>query len=281
MAYLDILSTLTYLLLAFALFFIGKMAYALFNRTINVNHELLENDNVAFGASLVGYYAGLITAIGGAIVGPSNGMLNDIIDISIYGLLAIVLLNLSAKFNDKFVFKGFFINKEIFTDRNLGTGILEGANYFSTGLIVYGAVIGEGGGILSAVIFWAVAQVLFFLASKIYNLITPYNIHEEIEKDNVAVGIGYAGALIAIAYLIKVGIEAEYTTLTDHMFTVVIDTSIGFIFLPIARFLTDKILLPTRNLTDEIVNQIHPNVGAALIEAFAYIGGAVLIGWTL
>ena len=86
MAYLDILSTLTYLLLAFALFFIGKMAYSLFNRTINVNHELLENDNVAFGASLVGYYAGLITAIGGAIVGPSNGMVTDIIDISIYGL---------------------------------------------------------------------------------------------------------------------------------------------------------------------------------------------------
>ena len=34
-------------------------------------------------------------------------------------------------------------------------------------------------------------------------------------------------------------------------------------------------------LTDEIINQEKPNVGAALVEAFAYIGGSVLITWAL
>ncbi|MFT7149322.1 MAG: hypothetical protein ACI82Q_001181, partial [Nonlabens sp.] len=60
-----------------------------------------------------------------------------------------------------------------------------------------------------------------------------------------------------------------------------IDVAIGLAFLPLARFLTDKILLPGRNLTDEIVNQEKPNNGAALVEAFAYIGGSVLITWAL
>ncbi len=281
MSLLEILSTLTYLALAFILFFIGKMVYGLFHKNVNVNHELVENDNVAFSTSMVGYYAGLVTAIGGAIIGPSYGMIDDIINISIYGLLAILLLNISAKLNDKIIFSRFFMSKEILTDRNLGTGIIEAANYFSTGLIIYGAVIGEGGGIFTAIIFWAIAQALFFLATKIYNLITPYDIHEEIEKDNVAVGVGYAGALIAIAFLIKTGIQGDFSNYLDQLFTLGIDTTIGFLFLPIARFLTDKILLPTRNLTDEIVNQEKPNVGAALIEAFAYIAGAVLISWTL
>ncbi|MGB0430471.1 MAG: DUF350 domain-containing protein [Bacteroidia bacterium] len=278
---LEVLSTLTYIAIAFVLFFIGKIAFGLFNKNINVNRELVDNDNVAFSTSMVGYYAGLITALGGAIIGPSFGMLDDMMNIGIYGLLAIVLLNISAKINDKLVFSKFFMSKEILTDRNLGTGIIEAANYFSTGLIIYGAVIGEGGGIITAVAFWAIAQVLFFAAAKVYNLITPYDIHDEIEKDNVAVGIGYAGALIAIAFLIKTGIEGDFESWFDHLLTVGIDVSIGFVFLPLARFLTDKILLPTRNLTDEIVNQEHPNVGAALIEAFAYIGGAVLISWTL
>lgn len=277
----EVLNTLTYLASAFLLFFIGKMAYGIFNKNVNVNRELVDNDNVAFSTSMVGYYAGLVTALGGAIIGPSNGMINDLINIGIYGFLAIILLNISAKINDKFIFSGFFMSKEILTDRNLGTGIIEAANYFSTGLIIHGAVTGQGGGIITAVVFWAVAQVLFFLAAKVYNLITPYNIHEEIEKDNVAVGVGYAGALIAIAFLIKTGIKGDFESWYDHFLTLGIDVSIGFVFLPIARFLTDKILLPTRNLTDEIVNQEHPNVGAALVEAFAYIGGAVLISWTL
>jgi hypothetical protein len=47
------------------------------------------------------------------------------------------------------------------------------------------------------------------------------------------------------------------------------------------RFITDKILLPGQNLTDEIINQEKPNIGAALVEAFAYIGGSVLITWCL
>ncbi|MEM7109994.1 MAG: DUF350 domain-containing protein, partial [Bacteroidota bacterium] len=38
---------------------------------------------------------------------------------------------------------------------------------------------------------------------------------------------------------------------------------------------------PGQNLTDEIVNQEDPNCGAALVEAFAYIGGSVLITWAL
>jgi len=277
----DFLNTLTYLGAAFILFLIGKFSYKLIHRSTDVNHVLLEDDNVAFAASMVGYYAAIICTIGGALIGPQADILSDLIDIFSYGLLAIVLLHISAFINEKLLFTKFNIRKEIITDRNLGTGVIEGANYLATGLIVYGAIIGEGGGYLTAIAFWALAQVLFWLASRLYQLITPYDIHAEIEKDNVAVGIGLAGALIAIALLIKTGIQADFESWTGSLLTVAIDTTAGFIFLPVARFLTDKILLPTRNLTDEIVNQEHPNVGAALIEAFAYIGGAVLIGWAL
>ena len=49
--------------------------------------------------------------------------------------------------------------------------------------------------------------------------------------------------------------------------------------LPIVRFLTDKVLLPTVRLTDEIANQEVPNVGAAFIEALSYIGAALVISW--
>jgi len=277
----EILNTLTYLGAAFVLFLIGKFTFKITHPKLDVNHVLLEDDNVAFAASMTGYYAAIICVLGGAIIGPQSDILTELIDIFSYGLLAIVLLQVSAIINERLLFPKFNIKKEILTDRNLGTGVIEGANYLATGIILYGAIIGEGGGYHTALAFWIIAQVLFWLASKLYQVITPYNIHEEIEKDNVAVGVGFAGALIAIALLIKTGIQGDFVSWQESLFTIAIDTSAGFILLPLARFLTDKILLPTRSLTDEIVNQEHPNVGAALIEAFAYIGGAVLISWSL
>ena len=57
----------------------------------------------------------------------------------------------------------------------------------------------------TAIAFWALGQTVLVLVGKYYNLITNYNIHEHIEKDNVAVGIGFAGALIGIGNLLARG----------------------------------------------------------------------------
>ena len=151
----------------------------------------------------------------------------------------------------------------------------------ANGLIVYGAIIGEDGNLITALGTWAFAQLLFIAAAKVYNFVLPYNIHEHIEKDNVAVGIGYGGALVAFANIIRFASQTEFETWQDHLLTIGIDAAAGFLLIPAMRLVTDKILLPGRNLTDEIVNQEHPNNGAALIEAFAYIGGSVLICFTL
>jgi uncharacterized membrane protein YjfL (UPF0719 family) len=188
--------------------------------------------------------------------------------------------------NDKIILRKFSIKKEIITDRNVGTGIIEGAVAISSGLIIYGAITGEtdygyGFSILSAVVFWAAGQVAMFIISLIYQLITPYDVHEHIEKDNVAVGIGFAGVLIAVANLIRFGLYGDFEgwgyTFAEAGFELVL----GIILLPVMRLITDKILLPGQKLTDEIINQEKPNIGAAVIEAFAYIGGSVLITWCM
>jgi len=275
----SLIETVAYLASAFVLFFIGKIAYQLVHRKIDVKEELVKKDNLAFSLAQTGYYIGLLLSIGGAIVGESAGLIPDLIDIGIYGLLSIVLLNLSVIINDKILLARFSVYKEIVEDQNAGTGIVEAASAIGTGLIILGAVYGEGGGIETAVAFWLAGQLALILTSKVYNIIVPYNIYEHIEKDNVAVGIGTAGAMIAIANLIRDAIMHDFTDWGSMFIDMGIDIGVGLIFLPIVRFLTDKILLPGEKLTDEIVNQEKPNIGAAIIEAFAYIGGSILITW--
>ena len=280
-----LLTTLTYIAVSFLLFFIGKMVYQLFHPKVKVAYELVENDNLAFAFAHVGYFIGLLLAIGSVMLGESEGLVNDLMGIGIYGLLSIVLLNLSLIINDKIILSNFDLKKEIFDDKNVGTGIVEGANAIATGLVVMGAITGEGygelGPIVNVLVYWILGQVILFVTSKIYNLMTSYDVHDHIERGNIAVAVGYSGAIIAIGNLINNALAHDFDswmiTIQDVGFNVIV----GFAFLPIARFLTDKILLPGQKLTDEIVNQEDPNVGAAIVEAFAYVGGSMLIVWAL
>jgi uncharacterized membrane protein YjfL (UPF0719 family) len=139
-----LLTTLTYIAVSFLLFFIGKIAYQLFHPRVKVAYELVENDNLAFAFAHVGYFIGLLLSIGSVMLGESEGLVNDLMGIGIYGLLSIVLLNLSLIINDKIILSNFDLKKEIFDDKNVGTGIVEGANAIATGLVVMGAITGEG-----------------------------------------------------------------------------------------------------------------------------------------
>ena len=278
--------SITYILTAFFMFYIGKLAYGLFNRKIIVKNELVEKDNFAFAIAHTGYFIGLLLAIGAAIVGPSKGLMTDVTEIAFYGFLAIILLNLSMFINDKIILRKFSVYKEIIEDRNEGTGVVEAASAIGSGLIIYGAVTGESdggllGGFISAVLFWFVGQIVLIISAKIYNMWISYDVFEEIEKDNRAVGIAFAGVMIAMANIVRFAISGDFNSYLESLQNISFDIVIGLIMLPILRFLTDKILLPGQKITDELVNQEKPNMGVGLIEAFAYIGGSVLITWCL
>lgn len=281
MTYIDAtLTTVVYLASSFVLFFIGKYLYQFIHK-YNVKDELVEKDNLAFALAHTGYFAGLVLSIGGIMMGETAGLLTDLIYIGIYGCIALVLLNLSIIINDRVILRKFSVKKEIAEDQNAGTGVVEGASAIATGLIIMGSVYGEGGGIGTMLIYWVIGQVLLIGTAYVYNWITPFDIYEHIEKDNVAVGVGMAGAIIAIGNLIRHGLMHDFESWEITAEYIAIDAGIGLVFLPIARLVADKILLPGRSLTDELINQEKPNIGAGIIEAFAYVGGSVLICWSL
>jgi len=276
-----ILSSLVYLAACFVVFVAGYLVFILFRRSYNIKDELVEKDNAAFALVLCGYYLGLTFSIGGVIAGPSAGMESDLIDILVYGPLAILLLNLSALINDRFILSEFDIRKEILQDQNCGTGVVEFAVFVATGLNIFGALYGQGGSVFTAIAFWALGQTVLVLIGKYYNLITQYNIHEQIEKDNVAVGIGFAGALIGIGNLLRAASAEHFISWEANLITFGLYMVVGLILLPVARILTDRILLPGRSLADELVNQVKPNQGAAFLEASSYIGASFLITWCI
>lgn len=277
---LDDLVTAIVLVIAFyILFFIGKLVNDLLHKEYNLTYELVERDNPALSLAVAGYYLGLALSIGGALAGPGLGLVDDLIDLFVYGLLAIVLLNLSWFICDKIILRKFKISDELIRDQNQGTGAVSFGISVASGLIIFGSVTGQGGNIWTASVFWLIGQIMLILASLVYNLMIPYDIHEQIEKDNVAAGVGFAGCLVSIGIVVGLAAERDFQSWEDDLAAFAAIALSGLVMLPLVRLLTDKVLLPTVNLTDEIANQEKPNTGAAYIEAVSYIAAAFVISW--
>ncbi len=278
-----------YFIVFFILFFAGKLCYNLLHRDFNLSIELVENDNPAVSLAVTGYYAGLVIALGGTIVGPSHGLTKDLIDLTRYGLLSILLLNLSTYLCDWVILYRFKIKDELLRDRNQGTGAVLFGTSMASGFVIYGAVSGMGGGMDTAVVFWAMGQLLLLIVSKVYNFILPFDIHTEIEKDNVAAGVAFSGALIAMGVVLGLAAEGDFISWSENITTFITYAITGLVSLPFIRMLTDALLVPGVKLSDEItglrkdksIETRGPNVGAAYIEAFSYIAGAFIIFWCI
>jgi uncharacterized membrane protein YjfL (UPF0719 family) len=276
-----ILSSCILIIFFYLIFYIGKIVHGMIHRSYDLNDELVEKDNPALALSVAGYYAGLVFALGGCLVGPSHGLISDLIDLVIYGFTAIILLNLSWFVCDLLILRHFHVIDELIRDQNQGTGAVSCGVSIASGLIIYGAISGEGGNVWTAITFWCIGQIMLILAGWMYNWITPYSIHKEIEKDNVAAGVSFAGALIAMGIIVGLSAEGDFESWGKDLPRFIYISAIGLVLLPIIRYLTDKVLFPTQTITDEIANQDVPNVGVAYIEAFSYIAGAFIIYWTV
>ncbi|MCG8858496.1 DUF350 domain-containing protein [Tenacibaculum finnmarkense] len=282
---IEIVHSFGYILSGFVIFILGKIAYKMLHPSINIQDELVEKDNFAFIISYVGYFTALIIVIGGAIIGETAGFITDILQIFSYGIIAILLLLLSAWISNKLILNKFDLKKEIITDQNEGAGVIEAAIYIANGLVLYGALIGESetliAGISTFIIYWILGNIVLILASKVFIAWMGYDIHNEVEKDNVAAGVSFSGAILAIGIITMNAILDPFLDWTTTLIDISLQTLLGCLLLPVMRLFADKILLTGRKLTDEIINQEKPNIGAGLMEAFAYIAAAILITWSI
>ncbi len=276
----QILAGLIYLVVVLVLVVVGKWVYDALHRGFVLRTELLEKNNFAMALTVAGYYLGLAIVLGGVVSGPGSGVLTeDVIDLVVFGLVAIVLLNLSGWINDTIIFSKFDNQKEIVQDRNTGMGAIEGGNHIAVGLITAGALSGEGG-LLSGAVFWILGQAGLVIAGLLYNKMTSFDLHEEIEKDNAAVGVAFAGVLIGFGNIIRLAGEGDFVSWTQNLSEFGYYAVVGLVLLPLVRVFADKVLLPGVRLTDALVQDV-PNVGAGAIEATTYVAASMLIGLTL
>lgn len=274
----EIISSVSFVLLYVAVFALSKWLNGL-TLPYNLNQQLTEEDNPAVAVSLAGYFVAVTIIFTGAVDGPGYGLAYDLLLVGGYSLGGIVFLNISRWINDKLILHKFSTNKEIIQDRNSGTGVVQAASYIASGLVIAGAVHGEGGGVLSALVFYAVGQVILIVFAWLYEKATPFSYHDEIEKDNLAAGLGLAGGMISIGIIIMKATSGDFESYADHFSTLAFDVALILVYIFFVRFFFDKIIIPASDLSKEISQD--KNVGAGLLEMCTSISFATVLFYVL
>lgn len=268
--------------IGFLLFWLGQLAYRkLFRRRMELNLELFVKDNPAVAIALVGYYFGIVIALGGVLDKSLSILPEKLLNLASYGCLVILLMLAGAWVGDRLILKHFDCDREIIQERNIGAAFVEAGNHIANGLILNASLGGEGGNLLVGFACWLIGLGVLVLASAVYPRFAKYNVFREIEKrNNPAAGIACAGLLVATGNIVRIAFAPEFQDWVSSFRVYGLNLLFCLALLVAIRWLADLILVPGVKISDEIVNQEVPNLGAGLIEAFAYIAASFLIAWS-
>jgi len=253
----------------------------------------IDDGNLAVGLRRAGLYLGISIALSGALSGTSGGFFLDLIQLIVDGLIITGFL-FSSRFINDFIMMGHLNNdlecvKE-FTladgrkiTGNTALGTVEASMYIATGFILKGSLSGGGGtffqSLVSAVLFFVLGQIALLAFGFIYELITPFNVRQEIKQNNLAAGIGLGGILIALGIILMGSISGPFTGWANDLAGFSIYTAYGMVMLLILRSVLDRILLPTTSLAVEIKED--RNVAALIVVESAIAAVAVIIAFSM
>ena len=257
----------------------------------SIDEEVTQNQNLAVALRLSGYFTGVVLVFLGALYQPlllveeggfgfDLAFWQEVLRVFLYSLAGIVALNLVRPLMDHVILYKFSIEEEIVKGQNIGVGAADFGLYVATGLLIAGAVAGEG---VSSEVTTALVTLAFFgmgLAflvafSVFYQITTPYDIHSEIEGNNTAVGIALGGNLIAIGLVMFKAEFGDFVGWGESIAAFLTLGVIGFVFLYVLRLLIDLLLLPTIRVSSAL--GAGRNIGVAFVESSVVIASALIL----
>ncbi len=287
--FIDVLEQLprgfVYVVLGVIVVVIARVAQDL-TTPYRIQEQLNHKDNVALALSISGYYLGVIIIFLGALYQPFAIVIDDNLGFTadywrdvglvfVYSVAGIIVLNLSRIVVDRLVLYEFSTVKEIITDQNAGTGAVEFAVYIAVGLVIAGSISGEGGGPETSAAFLVMGLATLIIYTLLYEWTTSFNIHEEIERDNIAVGVALAGNLIAIGIVVFKAVFGEFVGWSESVIAFLVYAVVGFVLLYAVRLLVDFALFRGVKLADELA--VDRNLGAAFIQSAALISVSLIL----
>ena len=178
---------------------------------------------------------------------------------------------MSRGINNRLILSKFHNIKEIIEDQNIGTGVVQSGSYIASALIVAASIHGQGGGVLTALLFFLLCQLSLVIMTYIYNAVTPF----EIETGNIAAGLAFSGTLIAVGIILAKGAAGDFISWQENLLQLARYSLVAFVVLPVFRLILDKLIISGVDLNAEI--SIKKNSAAGILEFGSTIGFSIVL----
>jgi uncharacterized membrane protein YjfL (UPF0719 family) len=283
-----ILHGLAYVALGTVLLVVARLLVG-FALPYRLQEHLTKRDNPAVGLVFTGYLLGVLIIFLGASIGPEHVEMEDgalldptwgeigqsMLVVAGYTLGGLVCLFVGTILLDRIVLRRFAVTDEVIRDRNAGTGAVVFGSIVATALVIAGAVHGEGGGPVTALAFFGLGQVVLVLWSLVYQAFSKFDLHEQIEKDNVAAGVAYGLSVVGVGVVLLRASKDHFVGWAENLGEFGYFALTGFVVLVVLRVVTDRVLMPGDCLHVEI--ERDRNLNAAWAEGAVAIGGSAMI----
>ena len=156
------------------------------------------------------------------------------------------------------------------------------ADFAATGLIIAKCFYGDDVATLGiSVVFFVIGQATLHLFVVLFRLLTLYAEEQEIEGENVAAAVSYAGAMIAIALIVGHATEGDFAGWGISLRAYGVALVSALVLYPVRQLGVQTLLLRKRFALrggdlDRLVAQ-ERNVGASAVEAVSYLAAAILL----
>lgn len=254
---------------------------------INASDELLKKDNPAFGVSLAGVTFAVTILLSGTIYGDPGG---DLVDSAFYvgafGILGIVLMAVTRIIFDKITLPDISLRNEI-AKGNMAVAIADTANVLAIAIIIRAIMIwvtdNSFEGLIALLVAYVVSQVILTSVTYIYRHMFPFlygqkTIQEELQNNNIALALSFAGRKIGTAFAISVAaniVVYEVYDIKTIFLPWVIVSVIAILLLKVISYIAERIVLFKVGTMREILEEKNIAVGA--LQAIIYISIAILI----
>ncbi|MCF6235951.1 MAG: DUF350 domain-containing protein [Gammaproteobacteria bacterium] len=255
----------------------------------SVSNEQSRQANPALGIAKAGAIIAIAIMLMGVLSGDiSTSLLDELILILVYGVSGIFLMWLTRIVFDRISLPHISIQSEIMKG-NIAAGLVDAGNMIATAIIIRAVMTWVDGSALSDIFMvlggFLLSQILLLLAtlyrSKLFVSRHPGgSIHQEIEKNNIALALRFSGYRIGVALAVTAAsgmvayIEDSLTIQAVLWFVV---ACIMFLLLTGAAAITRKVVLAGVDVALEVDKQKNVAVGA--IEAAIYLAiGFLLAG---
>ena len=276
----SITRSVAYIVIGMALCYVGKRIRGRFPQWKNTDAGIISGGNNALAVSSGAYYLAVLLSLGGPISWASDSLGLGLLEATLFGLLAVLLLNLSVLLAERTYLAGWKLAEGV-KKGDIGAGLAEGSHYIALGLMIMGASWGDSGGPAVMLCFWLLGQVFLGLALKIYLRIFRLDFREHLGKGNFPAALSMAGAVIAFGNVVRAAISGPFLGWLRSPLESAGYFAFGFAALLGARWLADLWLFPDATFNEEVFKKSPPNQAAGILDALVFIGISILLGWAI